>query len=78
MSSIEEILRTETYKGEGLDTARRVHYTLAGDPHGGKRPESVLLDRTARLLALLVEHLEAQGRLRPEELDQLLFKTVQS
>jgi hypothetical protein len=69
MPTREEILATKTHKEEGLDTGRRVFYTLTDD-------KSLMGHRSAKLLALLVENLVQRGRLSESDLDDILLEIV--
>lgn len=84
----EQILREQTHKDDGLDTSRRVYYTLvpaqnytagmtAADKaaHDAGR-KSIAADRTTALLCLLIQHLQERGQLSASELDELLLSTV--
>lgn len=69
MPNYEDELVTKTHKQEGLETSKRVFYTLndgkANMPH-----------RTALLLSDLIQHLENKGVLSEEDIDSMLFHIV--
>lgn len=71
---IDQVLREQTYKEDGLETSRRVFYTLTHKA----RPDSPELTshRSAKLLALLVERLVEQKELSESDLDTLLLEVV--
>lgn len=73
MPDREQILRELTHKDDGLDTSRRVYYTLAPE---SKDAAGNLADRTARLVALLIEQLEQGGQLSADQVDELLLGIV--
>jgi hypothetical protein len=69
MPTREENLATRTHKEEGLDTGRRVFYTLTDD-------KDLAGHRSAKLLALLIENLVQRGRLSERDLDNMLLEIV--
>lgn len=84
----EHVLRELTSKEDGLETSRRVYYTLYPLPshlaqlsHEERaaltaKAQATMRDRTAKLLCLLLEHLEQAGQLSPDEIDELLLGTI--
>jgi hypothetical protein len=78
----DDILRRETYKGDVDSTDLRVLYTLVADNlQRPLRAPSVMHDRlialrTAKLLGLLVGHLEAKGLLDEAALDGMLLQAI--
>lgn len=73
MPDREQILRELTHKDDGLDTSRRVYYTLA--PAADKQV-TTMAHNTARLVALLIEQLEKSGKLTAHEIDDMLLQIV--
>lgn len=69
MASRDETLREKTFKDEGLETARRVFYTLKSD----EKLASLL---TSKALALLVELLVEKNLISQAEIDALLLECV--
>jgi hypothetical protein len=82
MPSNDDVLRKETYKGQVSSTDLRVLYTLFADnlqqPIRTPTPmhDRLIALRTAKLLGLLVSHLEANGILDETALDEMLFQTI--
>lgn len=84
----EKILRELTSKEDGLQTSRRVFYTLRPAPNTPvkaskeecqaltAKADATMGHRTTKLLCLLIEHLEQTGKLSPHELDELLLATI--
>ena len=81
MSDREDVLREKTHKGAGLDSGRRVFYTL-GDYKGAEpfrtlgEPQWVGTHRTMKLVALLVAKLQAQGVLTEDDVDEMLLELL--
>ena len=73
MPDREQILRDLTHKDDGLDTSRRVFYTLVPE---GRDDATTVANNSARLLALLIEQLEQSGQLTPQQIDDLLLQIV--
>lgn len=71
----EQVLRDTTHKNDGIDTGRRVFYTLTD--HTPLLETTLAVARTAKLLGLLVQHLEQSGKLSPADIDELLLETAQ-
>lgn len=65
----DELLREKTHKGDGLETDRRIYYTLTDN-------RALQADRNSKLLALLIGQLQEQGKLTEAQIDQLLFDLV--
>ena len=61
------------------ETAKRVFYTLLQPEHLAAvdtSPHARTLNRTAKLIGLLVAKLEAEGRLSEDEINDILLQTV--
>lgn len=71
---MDQVLREQTYKEDGLQISRRVFYTLTHKAQPGSH--DLTSHRTAKLLALLAERLVEQERLSSTDLDALLFQVV--
>jgi len=70
MPSRDEILRTHTFKEDGLSVGHRVFYTLNPDD------KSLRMDRNAKALSILVEKLHEKGLIDEEWLDDFLFQVA--
>jgi hypothetical protein len=68
MATKEEILDELTHQNIE-ETSKRVFYTLTAD-------KTVDTHRIARAFAFLIEHLEDEGILEVEDIDDLLFYAV--
>lgn len=82
MANYEDVLREKTFKVEGEDTERRVYNTLSDGLNrrlGGSSPVQLemWIHKVSKTLALLISHLEKDGLLRPEKLDEILFAAIQ-
>lgn len=64
-----DILREQTHKDDGVETGRRVFYTLTDD-------EKLAAHRQAKLLGLLVQLLEDRGVINETDIDELLFECI--
>lgn len=71
---MDQVLKEQTYKEEGLETSRRVFYTLTHKAQPGS--PDLTSQRTAKLLALLVERLVEEERISSNDLDALLFEVI--
>ena len=69
MPSKEDILKEKTFKEEGIETDRRVFYTLTSD-------EKLAGHRTAKLVASLVRLLKDRRTLTDTDIDELLFECI--
>lgn len=69
MPNKDDILREKTFKEEGMETDRRVFYTLTED-------KDLASHRTSKALALLVRLLSERGVLSEEDIDELLFQSI--
>ena len=65
----DDVLREQTHKGDGLDTDRRIYYTLTDN-------RTIQGDRCAKLLALLIARLQEDGTLTESQIDQMLLDLV--
>ncbi|VVE73239.1 hypothetical protein PPN31119_04544 [Pandoraea pnomenusa] len=76
MATKEEMLRAKTFKDVGDEVGPRVFRTLTdGDTLG--QPQSPMNQlRTAKLVALLAQHLADQGNLSVDDLDEMLLHVV--
>jgi hypothetical protein len=70
MATEEEILRTKTFKENGMEVGRRVFYTIHDE--GSKDW------KTQKAVALLIEALHTKNILSDEQLDELLLSVVHS
>lgn len=75
MPTIEQALAKLTYKQEGLETEKRVFYTLLGD-EASQASRSLQTHRNSKALGLLFKVLLEKGLLTEEELDQILLEVV--
>lgn len=69
MADREEFLAQHTFSEQGLSIWRRVFETLMQDP-------TLATQRTAKLLALLIERLEQKEALDGSEIDELLMEVI--
>jgi len=69
MPTREEVLIEKTFKEEGVDTHRRVFYTLTAE-------ENFASHRNSKLLASLVKLLEDRGVINDVDLDELLLECI--
>lgn len=69
MPTKEDILREKTFKEEGMETDRRVFYTLTDD-------EKLSGHRNSKLLASLMRLLQDRGLISEEDIDELLFECI--
>lgn len=80
MSTKESLLLEKTFN-DADGTMRRVFYTLTQPEHLKPIDRSLpaahaTASRTAKLLSLLIEKLEEEGRLTADELDEMLLKAA--
>jgi hypothetical protein len=85
MPNKDEELFEKTFKGQADSTAQRVYYTLTAPMHK-EPPEPIpptwtrddrsVAHRTAHVLAGLIDHLEGDGLLKEDALDELLLRAV--
>ena len=69
MATKDEVLREKTYKEDGMELERRVHYTLADK-------DGLQAHRNSKAIALLIRRLTEKGVLSEEEVDEILFECV--
>jgi hypothetical protein len=67
----EDILREKTFKEEGMETGKRVFYTLWDEKN-----LSLTAHRNSKLIGLLVHLLEERGVLNEADIDELLFDCI--
>jgi len=68
MPTREEILREKTHK-DVEELEKRVFYTLTDE-------KSIQIQRTSKIIGLLIKNLHSSGILKSEEIDEILFDTV--
>lgn len=69
MPSKDDILREKTFKEEGMETEKRVFYTLTDN-------EKFASHRNSKAIALLVKLLEEKGVIGEADIDELLFQAI--
>ena len=69
MPNKKDILRDKTFKEQGMETDRRVFYTLTAE-------EKLSSHRNSKLLASLVKLLEEREVLGETDIDELLFECI--
>lgn len=69
MPNKEDILREKTHKEEGMETDRRVFYTLTAE-------EKLTSHRNSKAIASLVKLLEEKGLISESDIDELLFECI--
>ena len=72
MSSLDDVLREKTHKGAGVETGKRIYYTLHADAGLGA-PTRLEVHRTTKLLGMLVAKLQGQGVLTEGDIDEMLL-----
>ncbi|MCW3586114.1 hypothetical protein K6Y78_24110 [Burkholderia cenocepacia] len=72
----DELLRDRTYKEDGIETSRRVFYTLTDSQTGKQGLVDPIQARTAKLVALLAERLVDDGTITIDTLDEMLLQIV--
>jgi hypothetical protein len=70
MADREEILRTHTFKDDGLSVAQRVFYSVHTED------KNLQAARNTKAISLLVERLHEKGIIGDEELDELLLQVA--
>jgi hypothetical protein len=75
MPTREELLAKETHKQDGLDVAKRVFYTLTGEP-GTSYREKLQADRNSKAIALLFKTLRENGTLTDHRIDEILLEVI--
>ncbi len=75
MPTREGILTSQTHKGQGLDIARRVHYTLTENRELTR--DMLQVERNSKAIAHLFQTLVKAGTLTEEQLDDILLHVVQ-
>lgn len=63
------ILREKTFKEEGMETERRVFYTLTND-------DKLASHRNSKAIALLIKLLEEKGLINESDIDELLLEAI--
>lgn len=71
MPNLEDVLSEKTFKQDGLETSRRVFYTI--DP---KINDANALHKTTKLLGILIEKLESRGILSEDDIDAMLLEII--
>jgi hypothetical protein len=71
MPNKEDILRNETHKEEGLETERRVYYTL----NDGKKSD-LQAHRNSKAIALLIKILRENDVLNEADIDEILIECI--
>ncbi|WP_148716854.1 hypothetical protein [Chitinolyticbacter meiyuanensis] len=74
-----ELLANLTFKEEGIETERRIFYTLCGHEPAitteeKQRQQLLQLHRTTKLLALFGAHLVETGQITHGQLDSMLLE----
>jgi hypothetical protein len=69
MPNKEDILREKTFKEEGMETNRRVFYTLTSD-------DTLASHRNSKLVASLISLLQQRGVISEMDIDELLFECI--
>lgn len=69
MPSENEIIRDKTFKEEGMDTDRRVFYTLTVD-------EKMTSHRTSKALATLIKLMRERQVIKESDVDDLLVECI--
>lgn len=69
MPTVEDVLRKQTFKGEGLELEQRIFYTLTDK-------KELQVHRMAKAISLLLKALVEKGVLSKKDIDELLFETV--
>lgn len=71
MPKLEDVLREQTYKEEGMEVEQRVFYTL----HDGEK-HNLQAHRNSKAIALVISILHQKNMLTEEELDDLLLGCI--
>jgi hypothetical protein len=69
MPNKEDVLREKTFKEEGVETNRRVFYTVTSD-------DTLASHRNSKLVASLIGLLQQRGVISEMDIDELLFECI--
>jgi hypothetical protein len=69
MATREDVLRSETFKENGLSLEERVFYTLTQN-------DALQPKRTVKAISLLVAILKDRGVMTDDEVDEFLFSSI--